>query len=209
MRANTGEPPSCGWLAAGLTHAPDPTRVPRIQHTITRTIPRLPPHSLVHLPTHPPTPPRNTHTHTCSPCRSNVHVTLVCPGPVATGSEATPRVVFGPTGRITQNSTGGSNRMRPERTAQLIAAAAAHGLDEVWIALHPVLAVGGSGSWQVQRQRGVQPGRPAGIAVIILILQMRSSSISSAAARSASLAGSQGDGGRARQHGCSLGGGGR
>ncbi|GFR45808.1 hypothetical protein Agub_g7264 [Astrephomene gubernaculifera] len=73
---------------------------------------------------------------------TGVGVTLCCPGPLATGSEEAPRVVFGPTGRIVQNATGAANRLEPGRAAQLIAAAAAHGLDEVWIARHPVLAVG-------------------------------------------------------------------
>ncbi|GIL61662.1 hypothetical protein Vafri_16082, partial [Volvox africanus] len=73
---------------------------------------------------------------------TGVGVTICCPGPVATGSEETPRVVFGPTGRIVQNATGASNRLNPARAAQLIACAAAHGVDEAWIALHPVLAIG-------------------------------------------------------------------
>lgn len=47
-----------------------------------------------------------------------------------------------PQGRIIQNATGASNRIAPERCARLIAAAMAHGLDEAWIARHPVLAVG-------------------------------------------------------------------
>lgn len=67
---------------------------------------------------------------------------MCCPGPAATGSDETPRVVYGPSGLIKQNHTGAGNRMKPERTAQLIAAAAAHGVDECWIANHPVLAVG-------------------------------------------------------------------
>ncbi|KAG2484642.1 hypothetical protein HYH03_016595 [Edaphochlamys debaryana] len=73
---------------------------------------------------------------------TNVHVTICCPGPVATGSAETPRVVYGPNGRIVQNNTGSSNRHDPARTAELIASAAAHGVDEAWIARHPVLAVG-------------------------------------------------------------------
>ncbi|GLI66405.1 hypothetical protein VaNZ11_010166 [Volvox africanus] len=73
---------------------------------------------------------------------TGVGVTICCPGPLATGSEETPRVVFGPTGRIVQNATGASNRLNAARAAQLIACAAAHGVDEAWIALHPVLAMG-------------------------------------------------------------------
>ncbi|PNW86961.1 hypothetical protein CHLRE_02g103100v5 [Chlamydomonas reinhardtii] len=73
---------------------------------------------------------------------TGVGVTMCCPGPVATGSEETPRVVYGANGRIVQNNTGASNRLDPARAAQLIASAAAHGVDEAWIAKHPVLAVG-------------------------------------------------------------------
>ncbi|EFJ41781.1 hypothetical protein VOLCADRAFT_83968 [Volvox carteri f. nagariensis] len=73
---------------------------------------------------------------------TNVGVTICCPGPVATGSEELPRVVYGPAGRIVQNATGSSNRLDPARAAQLIASAAAHGVDEAWIAQHPVLAMG-------------------------------------------------------------------
>ncbi|KXZ46596.1 hypothetical protein GPECTOR_42g807 [Gonium pectorale] len=73
---------------------------------------------------------------------TGVRVTICCPGPVATGSEEAPRVVYGPTGRIVQNATGAANRLDPARAAQLIANAAAHGVDEAWMAKHPVLAVG-------------------------------------------------------------------
>ncbi len=72
---------------------------------------------------------------------------MCCPGPVATGSETTPRVVYGPTGRIVQNATGSSNRNDPARCVEMIANAAAHGVDEAWIAKHPVLGMGASGSW--------------------------------------------------------------
>ena len=51
-------------------------------------------------------------------------------------------MVYGANGRIVQNNTGASNRLDPARAAQLIASAAAHGVDEAWIAKHPVLAVG-------------------------------------------------------------------
>lgn len=76
--------------------------------------------------------------------RSGVGVTLCCPGPVATGSQESPRVVYGPKARIVQNATGSSNRLDPARAAHLIANAAAHGVDEAWIARHPVLAMGES-----------------------------------------------------------------
>lgn len=78
--------------------------------------------------------------------RRGVRVTMCCPGPVATGSATTPRVVFGPTGQIVKNDTGASNRSDPTRAAQLIANAVAHGVDEAWIARHPVLAMGGCGT---------------------------------------------------------------
>lgn len=72
---------------------------------------------------------------------------MCCPGPVATGSEATPRVVYGPTGRIVQNATGSPNRNDPARCVEMIANAAAHGVDEAWIAKHPVLGMGKRGAW--------------------------------------------------------------
>lgn len=84
-------------------------------------------------------------------CDRGVGVTLCCPGPIATGSGDTPRNIFGAQGRIVQNNTGSSNRIAPERCARLIAAAMAHGLDECWIARHPVLVVGGwLPAWGVQ-----------------------------------------------------------
>lgn len=74
---------------------------------------------------------------------TRVGVTICCPGPMATGSDATPRVIFGATGRIVHNNTGvSSSRMDPGKAALYIAAAALEGLDECWIARHPVLAIG-------------------------------------------------------------------
>eukprot|EP00887_Chlorella_sp_A99_P004887 scaffold4.g4887.t1 len=72
-----------------------------------------------------------------------VGVTLCCPGPLATGTEARPRVVYGASGLITQAATGLSKRrVGAGRAAQLIATAAYHKLDECWIAFHPVLLMG-------------------------------------------------------------------
>lgn len=74
---------------------------------------------------------------------SGVGVTVCCPGPLATGGDGNPRVVFGRDGLIQQATTGiSSNRLRPEVAADLICRAAYHGLDECWIAGHPVLLIG-------------------------------------------------------------------
>ena len=70
-------------------------------------------------------------------------MTVCCPGPLATGSEAKPRVVYGAGGLITQGATGMSQRrVSAQRAAALIATAAYHRLDECWIAFHPVLLLG-------------------------------------------------------------------
>lgn len=72
-----------------------------------------------------------------------IGVTVVCPGPLATGSDARPRVVYGSTGLVTQAPSAVSKRRVPAtRAAALIATAAWHGLDECWIAYHPVLLMG-------------------------------------------------------------------
>lgn len=79
---------------------------------------------------------------------TGVGVTICCPGPIATGSETTPRVVYGADGLIVQNNTGRSNnRLAPQRCAELIANAMAHKLDECWISRHPVLLVGHIQQW--------------------------------------------------------------
>jgi len=70
-------------------------------------------------------------------------VTVCCPGPLATGFDGKPRIVFGSNGFIEQASTGMSKSRVPVRTAAaLILKAAYHGLDECWIAYHPVLLIG-------------------------------------------------------------------
>jgi len=77
---------------------------------------------------------------------TGVGVTICCPGPVNTESEGAPRAVYGPTGLITtppsEDAAKSKARMSPERCVELIAAAAAHGVDEAWISRHPVLAAG-------------------------------------------------------------------
>eukprot|EP00199_Chlamydomonas_sp_CCMP681_P002667 CAMPEP_0119109782 /NCGR_PEP_ID=MMETSP1180-20130426/23323_1 /TAXON_ID=3052 ORGANISM="Chlamydomonas cf sp, Strain CCMP681" /NCGR_SAMPLE_ID=MMETSP1180 /ASSEMBLY_ACC=CAM_ASM_000741 /LENGTH=342 /DNA_ID=CAMNT_0007095743 /DNA_START=116 /DNA_END=1144 /DNA_ORIENTATION=+ len=73
---------------------------------------------------------------------SGVGVTICCPGPVAALPGAAPRAVYGPTGLISQaGEKSSSGRMAPQRYVELVAAAAAHGVDEAWIAKHPVLAI--------------------------------------------------------------------
>lgn len=76
-------------------------------------------------------------------CDRGVGVTVCCPGPVSSGSEVpVTRSVFGPSGMITRNEEPkAKGKIHPKRYAQLVANAAAHGVDECWIAKHPVLAM--------------------------------------------------------------------
>ena len=76
-------------------------------------------------------------------CRG-ITVTIACPGPVATGSEATPRNVFSPDGLTAKHEErgGSKKRLSPARVAALIARAAYNRLDMCWIAKHPVLLLG-------------------------------------------------------------------
>lgn len=79
----------------------------------------------------------------CGSCSfRGVGVTICCPGPIGTGSEETPRVIYGAEGLISQHSADTKGRLSPARCAQLIANAMAHGVNECWIAKHPVLAIG-------------------------------------------------------------------
>lgn len=74
---------------------------------------------------------------------SGVGATVCCPGPLATGGDGKPRVVYGPQGLILQASTGMSKkRVSAVRAAELIATATYYEMDEVWIAYHPVLLMG-------------------------------------------------------------------
>lgn len=74
--------------------------------------------------------------------RSGVGVTIICPGPVATGAPGKPRVVFGPAGPITRTELADAKRMAPARAAALVADAMAAGVSEAWLAKQPVLTVG-------------------------------------------------------------------
>lgn len=76
-------------------------------------------------------------------CRG-ITVTLACPGPVATGTEETPRNIFSSEGLTAKHEErgGSKKRLSPTRVAQLIARAAYNGLDMCWIAKHPVLLIG-------------------------------------------------------------------
>ncbi len=83
--------------------------------------------------------------------KRGVGVTIVCPGPISTGSPDAPRGIYGPTG-LQQTAAGagaGSSKgkVTPERCAELIANATAHGVDEAWIAKHPVLLLGEGLGW--------------------------------------------------------------
>ncbi|GAB4814418.1 hypothetical protein N2152v2_001464 [Parachlorella kessleri] len=74
-----------------------------------------------------------------------VGVTICCPGPVTAsqGGEGRPRQVYGPAGIKEQVAVDKvKERVPVARAAELIATAAYHGLDEAWIALHPVLLMG-------------------------------------------------------------------
>jgi dehydrogenase/reductase SDR family protein 7 len=74
---------------------------------------------------------------------TGVGATVCCPGPLATGKDGKPRVVYGANGLIEQANTGMSKkRVSAARAAELIAAAAYYKLDETWIAFHPVLLMG-------------------------------------------------------------------
>jgi dehydrogenase/reductase SDR family protein 7 len=74
---------------------------------------------------------------------TGVGATVCCPGPLATGNDGKPRVVYGANGLIEQANTGMSKkRVSATRAAELIAAAAYYKLDEAWIAFHPVLLMG-------------------------------------------------------------------
>ena len=69
-----------------------------------------------------------------------IDVTVVCPGPVAGGSS---RMVFGAQGRVEKQETAKENRKKipAARCCDLICRAAAHCVQEAWIAKHPVLAI--------------------------------------------------------------------
>lgn len=74
---------------------------------------------------------------------TSVGATVCCPGPLATGKDGKPRLVYGAKGSIQQSNTGMSKkRVHATRASELIAAAAYYKLDEVWIAFHPVLLMG-------------------------------------------------------------------
>lgn len=60
------------------------------------------------------------------PCRG-VGATLCCPGPLATGLDGKPRMVYGANGLVTQAATGMSKkRVSTARAAELITRAAYH-----------------------------------------------------------------------------------
>lgn len=73
-----------------------------------------------------------------------ITVTIACPGPVATGTEDTPRNVFSSEGLTAKHEDrgGSKKRLSPARVAALIARAAYNRLDMCWIAKHPVLLLG-------------------------------------------------------------------
>lgn len=71
-------------------------------------------------------------------------VTICCPGPVAALIPGSPRMVWGAKEMILAPIARSSSKMPLRRCVSLIATAAAHGLEEVWIARHPILAVGES-----------------------------------------------------------------
>ena len=79
-------------------------------------------------------------------CDRDVGITICCPGPVGSGSDVpVERSVYGPEGMITRTEEPrAKGKVHPKRYAQLVANAAAHGVDECWIAKHPVLLVGES-----------------------------------------------------------------
>ena len=70
-----------------------------------------------------------------------VGVTVACPGPIA-GADT--RTVFGPRGKVLkeEEKAGQGKKVPMERCCDLICRAAAFGVQEAWIARHPVLLVG-------------------------------------------------------------------
>jgi dehydrogenase/reductase SDR family member 7 len=75
---------------------------------------------------------------------SPVRVTIALPGPIATGTDDKPRVIFGASGVQAPPAPGAPKRSKkgrldPGRCADLVLAAAAHGRDEAWLSRHPVL----------------------------------------------------------------------
>lgn len=88
----------------------------------------------------------------------NVRVTLLCPGPCATGAPGQARLTFGASLAASQLDAASANAAQPALTAaeatrdararmavprcvRLALAAAAHGVGEAWLARHPVLAL--------------------------------------------------------------------
>lgn len=71
-------------------------------------------------------------------------MTIACPGPIATGTEGTPRNMFGAEALTAKHEERGGARKRlvPPRVAELIARAAYNRADVTWIARHPVLLLG-------------------------------------------------------------------
>ena len=82
-----------------------------------------------------------------------VGVTLVCPGPVATGAPGQPRITFGAT--LRESALGGAAdnvrgaaaaagtqekaRLSMDAASKWMLAAGAHGVREAWVARHPIL----------------------------------------------------------------------
>uniref|UniRef100_A0A383WEJ1 Ketoreductase domain-containing protein n=1 Tax=Tetradesmus obliquus TaxID=3088 RepID=A0A383WEJ1_TETOB len=69
-----------------------------------------------------------------------ISVTVICPGPVGSSSD-TPRVLFGPKGKISRLEQQDKRRMAPARAVQLMANAMAAGVEEAWLAKQPVLTM--------------------------------------------------------------------
>jgi NAD(P)-dependent dehydrogenase (short-subunit alcohol dehydrogenase family) len=72
-----------------------------------------------------------------------IGVTVICPGPVGSTSD-TPRMLFGPKGKISRLEQQDKRRMAPARAVQLMANAMAAGVEEAWLAKQPVLTMGES-----------------------------------------------------------------
>lgn len=80
----------------------------------------------------------------CLLCDSGIKVTVCCPGPIATGSNEQPRVIFGADGILKNHVQTGApgKRMRVERAVELISRAIRHNLPICWIVQHPILLMG-------------------------------------------------------------------
>ncbi|CAD7696754.1 unnamed protein product, partial [Ostreobium quekettii] len=71
-----------------------------------------------------------------------VGATVCCPGPIAPFKDGVPNVEIRPDGSLAFNRTSLVGPMNALRVSELIATAAAYGLDESWVSQQPLLFMG-------------------------------------------------------------------